>query len=268
MSWHYLHQKKGVYMTSNKLKLKILMIILVLINVVLIVIYAVSMKKDNMNSRLQTYKLGNATIPGYVGVELEYDTDVVSVELIAPSGCKINNENADIYNINEEEKTITILKDTDELGEWLVSFNTRHNDNITYKFINRCSPTLRMTDIELVKVSDYYYLSFIPTMETIDNKTTIRYHVTMQSLNHGFSLDEGEIELNKTAYILFNPKDVAYNGELYTIRVLISEEDETSLSSCQSVNKTILLRLEDKNAPIETDTPAIDKEPTDIKPVD
>lgn len=244
-------------MTSNKLKT--LMIILIVMNLILIIIYAASVKKEKVNSELQTYKLGTATVPGYIGVEMQYDTDIVDIELITPSGKHINKLNVDVCEINEENKTITFLKDTDEMGDWFVSFNTKHNTNINYKFISKYSPTLRMTDIELIKSNNYYYLSFTPMMETTDDITTVKSSVTMQSQKHSFFLDTNEIKLNEPAYILFNPKYNAYNGEMYTIRVSLQIDDESS-NIMQSTNKSIQLRLEDKTSSSESELSETDTE--------
>lgn len=221
-------------------KLKYLIGILITFIIGLVAVFLLLLKSQYYNNTLKLYELGTAEQCGYVGVELVYDNEPVDVELISPSGKHYNKQTVSIYNINTDKRTITVLYDTSELGEWVVSFNEKTNERITYSFINKPSPTLNVTDVNLVKIEDYYYVKFTPVMES-DIYKTCKFTITLSSNNCSFLLDDGNVKLNETTYILFNPKETAYNGDMYSIKIAIQTQDEQ-----QSITKSIQIQLEDK----------------------
>lgn len=221
-------------------KIKWLIAITIILNISLVAICLILMKSQHYNDLPQTYKLGKAEQSGYIGVELTYDKEPVDIELISPTGKRFGKQHTNVYNIDTNKKQMTVLCDTTELGEWTISFNKKTNKHISYVFINKPSPTLNITDVNIVKIKDYYYVKFTPVMET-GTIVTCKYSITLTSTQHSFTLDDGNVKLNETAYILFNPNPLAYNGELYDIKIALQTQDEK-----QSVTKSIQIRLEDK----------------------
>lgn len=220
-------------------KIKVLLFLAISLNVILLTLYFVSKLDTNDNNTKQTYKLGEASQYGYVGVKLTYDKEPVEIEIITPSGTHVYPKYADVYYIDENTKTMVLLKDTDELGEYQVTFNVKSNENINYSFVNEPSPTLRISELRLVKIDKYYYVEFTPYMrlnETDDKNC--KYSITLYNSNKSFVIDVGETAINETAYVLFNPSTHAYTGESYDIRVACQ-----TLDNKQATKRNIQLTL-------------------------
>lgn len=230
-------------------KVKILLILAIVLNIILIILYGITKFDENNNQIKQTYKLGDVTEYGYVGVELTYDKEPVDIELITPSGEHIYPRYADFYSIDETNRVITLLYDTDELGEYQIAFNVKSNTSINYTFINEPSPTLRMSDLRIVKIDNYYYIEFTPYMALDeDDDTTCKYTVTLYNVNKSFVIDSGSVNLNETAYVIFNPNPAAYTGDMYDIRVSCQLNDNS-----QSAKRIMQMRLENNSEILDSE---------------
>lgn len=204
-------------------------------------------KKDNT---LHTYKLGIHNGYGYAGAEIRYDTEPVHVTLITPSGKRLNSSNADIYETDHVQKTITIMEDSEEQGLWQIEMDKRSNRAITYAFVEKPSKTLYIKDTCITEIQGIPYLKFIPVMST-ENTKNCQYSITIQSPRHSFAIAGGKALLNKAAYIKITPPDAAMNGETYQMKLSVKTEDGINSGSDQEI---ITIMLPEKQETIETES--------------
>jgi len=212
-------------MKSNKIIIVILIVFL-LIGSLGALLYFTS--RDTANrEEMQTFSLGEATMPGYIGAEVYYDVEPVDVALTAPNGRVYTRNYASVYTIDPSTKTITILVDCDELGEWKISTNTLRNESIRFKFVNTTSPTLYLTNTAITQEADgRYYIKFCPIM-TVTDDATVNYSIVLNGIDYSYPLSNGTgtTSLNETSYILLNPPANAYDGREYTIRLSVRLPD-------------------------------------------
>lgn len=174
----------------------------------------------------QTYALGEAEEKGYIGVELTYDAEVPDIILRSPSGTIYNKETAHKYDENGVSKTVTMLIDSGETGKWSISFNKGENKSISYKMINKLSPTLYLMDTEITKTGENYYIMFRP-VQYDNTRQTCKYTLTLETDGHTFSLSDGKAKINEPSYIqIIVPKE-AYDKETGNIKITVKSLEQT-----------------------------------------
>lgn len=218
-------------MKSNKIVI-IILIIVTLLGCLSGLLYFTS--KDRANkAQMQTFTLGEATMPGYIGAEVYYDTEPVDVALISPSGRTYTRNYTSVYNIDPTTKTITVLVDCDDLGEWKISTNTLGNKQVKFKFMNTTSPTLYLTNTAITQEDDgRFYVKFCPIMTVIDDES-VNYSLVLNGAGYSYPLTDGNgvTRLNETSYILLNPPENAYDGREYTIHLSVRLPDGSQTRS-------------------------------------
>ena len=238
-------------MKSSKLVIMALIVILLIAGLAGL-LYSTSLDKHNKED-MQTFTHGTATMPGYIGAEVYYDVEPVDVALTSPSGKVYMRDYVSVYSIDPETKTITILHDSDELGEWKITMNTKDNTSVEFKFVNTTSPTLYLTNAAITKEDDgRFYIKFCPIM-TVTTDETVYYNITLNREGYSAPLTDGTCvtRLNDTSYILLNPPANAYDGREYTIRLSIQSADKT-----QSRHKDLKIRLAPAEAIPQSETPS------------
>ena len=200
-------------------------------------------KKDNTS---HIYELGIYTGYGYTGAEIHYDREPVDVTLITPSGKKLKPQYADIYEIDYDTKTITIMEDSNESGLWTIELNKKSNIQVTYSFITKPSDTLYIKNAEITDINGEQYLTFTPVMSTGYTKIC-QYSVTLSNSKHSFAVANGNALLNKTSYVKIIPQNAAMNGETYDLRLAVKAGDGIMKTSDQET-MTVILPEKSENA--------------------
>ncbi|MBO5435361.1 hypothetical protein J6A31_06055 [bacterium] len=178
------------------------------------------------------YSLGETSVFGYVGAKIIYDKEPIDVVLKNSNGDEYDAESADVYEHNADEKTITILVDTDEMCKWFVQFNKKTNSSISYAFVNKMSPTLYIMNTKIITEDGKNYVTFAPVQKT--NLSACRYTISLKSNSRDLKLNTGDAEMNKTAMIEFNPPLDAYNNEIFTVTVkLVTPDGQVAIGECQ-----------------------------------
>ena len=195
-------------------------VLLVLSVVAFISIFSYKHKRNYMNK----YVIGTVTNCGYVGVKLTYDKEPIDLALFDSVGNKYTklSKNA-FYEVNETEKTITLLADSDKIGIWSAEFNTKSNKNITYKLIQTPSETLYIQNPHIIqKDNGNYYLSFSTTLDT-DIKETAVCNLTINKSSFSYGIEKSEeIVLNAETEIPLQFPDHTFTNEDYELRINIS----------------------------------------------
>lgn len=207
---------------------KLLITIGILTAVLIIAVTAVlsSSYNSSSNNIAQTYALGEAGEKGYIGVELQYDAETPEIMLKSPSGSVYNKQTAAKYDDNRTTKTVTMLVDSGETGKWSISFNKGANKSISYKMINKFSPTLYIMGTEITKTGENYYIAFRP-VQYDTARQTCKYALTLEADDHTFSLSDGNAKINDLSYIqIIIPKE-AYEKESGTIKITVRSLEQT-----------------------------------------
>jgi len=208
-------------------------VIIILIVVILLASIGVTcfaMLNNNGDKEImKTYKLGTSEMPGYIGAEVYYDVEPVDVALTSPKGNVYVRDYASVYSIDPDSKTVTILADSSEIGEWKLTMNTKGNKSLKFKFINTTSDSLYLKEASIVKEADgMFYIRFCPTM-TVTTDESVNYTLSLIGENYNNKLSEGVTKLNDTSYIRLDPPEDAYNGKEYTIRITVQTPDGLQL---------------------------------------
>lgn len=217
------------------------------------------------------YHLGEITQPGYVGVKVTYDKEPVDIVLISPDDKTISKNLMSEYNINDKKHIIYAYYDTDKLGEWHVSLNQKRNKFVQYEFLQQPSNTIHIQDINIKEIHGVPHVEFTPLMST-KYSTKCNYSIIIENDHRSFSLDSGEVKLNKKAYITINPPDIAFNDEAYVLTLnvisVINEDGEKTSDHAQI--EIILPKKEISEPEDETDAETSDTDSeqgdTDDKP--
>lgn len=245
-------------MKSNKIVIVILIIVVLMASLAGL-LYFTSKEKAN-SEQMQTFALGEATMPGYIGAEVYYDVEPVDVALTSPDGIVYTRDYASVYTIDPDTKTITILVDSDDLGNWQLTTNTLSNSSVKFKFVNTTSPTLYLTNTSITQEADgRFYIKFCPVMTVTDDES-VNYNIVLNGMNYSCPLTDGTgvTRLNDTSYILLNPPENAYDGREYTIRLAVQLPDGS-----QSRTRDLRVRLTPADAPeLETTTETTPSETT------
>lgn len=134
----------------------------------------------NINNSVSTknemisYSLGNAIHGGRVGVQLKYNVSPPDLVLQSPKGTMYNKTSAESYEIDTENKTITIFAISDETGIWSISFNKKDNTEISYEMLLSSIAGLTLTETDIIRLEDTYYLGFKYKADS-----TVNYHPSM-----------------------------------------------------------------------------------------
>ena len=189
--------------------------------VILIILQSYTSSKNVM----QPYIVGEATKSGYIGIKITYDKEPVDVILCDPTGRKYMPESMDTYyKVNENEKTVVLLADSDKLGIWSAQFNTKSNKKIDYCMIETPSKTLYVTEPSIYIGDDgQYYLKFKTTISETE-ETTAKCNMTLNKSAFSYGLKSADIPLNEEAHVLLQFPDHVFTNEDYRLKININTE--------------------------------------------
>lgn len=204
----------------KKINKCLITILIILIVIVLLFI----LKMTNTNNSTKIYKLGTLSEYGYMGIDLSYDKEPVDITLISPTGKKFDESNCDVYTVDKNNKRITALIDTKEIGQWDVMFDKKFNRAIRYSPVTEASPTLYLTDVKFTEINKKQYISFIPIMSD-KNNTDCKYSITMSNNKKSFDMGSGKAKLNEPSYIEISPNKNAYDETNYTVQITVQTID-------------------------------------------
>ena len=189
--------------------------------VILIILQSYISSKNAM----QPYIVGEATKSGYIGIKITYDKEPVDVILCDPDGRKYMPEAMNTYyKVNEDEKTVVLLADSDKLGIWSAQFNTKSNKKIDYCMIETPSKTLYVTEPSIYIGDDgQYYLKFKTTISETE-ETTAKCNMTLNKSAFSYGLKSADIPLNEEAHVLLQFPDHVFTNEDYRLKINISTE--------------------------------------------
>lgn len=196
--------------------------------VILIILQSYTSSKNAM----QSYIVGEATKSGYIGIKITYDKEPVDVILCDPTGRKYLPESRDAYyKVNEDEKTVVLLADSNKLGIWSAQFNTKSNKKIDYCMIETPSETLYVTEPSIYIGDDgQYYLKFTTTISETE-ETTAKCNMTLNKSAFSYGLKSADILLNEEAHVLLQFPDHVFTNEDYRLKINIStESNQTALA--------------------------------------
>ena len=211
------------------------------------------MQESETNNEMREYSLGQLDQPGYVGVELCYDKEPVDIQLISPQDKVVYPKFADKYIVDEENKKVTILADSDTIGLWKIKFNNKSNTDIKYKFLQEPSPILHVSDLMLYEDGHDTYICFTPFCQEkeelatdtdairIRNKTDEeilnKCQYSMLAYGDGYSipLADDVVDLNKPIMLKLELPDRMYDGAKYRIRVCCMMLDDIDNSDFKEI---------------------------------
>lgn len=239
---------------KDSIRLGIIIAIYSLISICIVLMFFAKMKETSKNNEMHTYSLGQLDQPGYVGVELYYDKEPVNIRLISPKEKTIYSEFAQVYSIDKDNKIMTFLFDSSDVGLWKLEFNNKSNDKISYKFIQGPSPIIHVSDLMVYEDGNDTYICFTPFCEEKEELATdtdaIRYNknlseeeilnkcqYSMLAYSDDFSLplDDAIIDLNKPVMLKLELPDNMYNGKTYRIRVCCMMLDDINNSDFKEI---------------------------------
>ena len=196
--------------------------------VILIILQSYASSKNTM----QSYIVGEATKSGYIGIKITYDKEPVDVILYDPTGRKYLPESKNAYyKVNEDEKTVVLLADSDKLGIWSAQFNTKSNKKIDYCMIETPSKTPYITEPSIYIGDDgQYYLKFTTTISET-KETTAKCNITLNKLAFAYGLKSADIMLNEEAHVLLQFPDHVFTNEDYRLKIKISTESNQTAST-------------------------------------
>lgn len=178
---------------------------------------------NSKNNRMNRYVIGTATDCGYIGVFLTYDTVPVDIVLLDSDGHKyIKNMQNVFYECDEQNKTITLLTDSDNIGIWSADFNTKSNKHIKYSFVQTPSETLYITNPHIVQKDDGNYYLLFETALSNDAENTAICNLTLSKSSFSYGFNKTEIALNTEVEILLQFPDHTFTNENYKLRISLN----------------------------------------------
>ena len=223
-----------------KLKLLIVFLMTVLIGLLALIGYiGIQLVRANLsNEEKNTISLGTNNRVGTIGVELHYDKEPVFISIQSPSGRIYDKPETD-----EEKKIMVIKTETEEKGEWTLTYNQKHNKAVSYRMLIEPSDKLLMDqdafsayiqDNKIVITCEPVYKE--PTDTDIDIKTT--YSVNMDG--NLCVLDTRNIKANTISTEEFEMnegiRDFVKNNDKITVNVATQNPDDFRDENMHSSN--------------------------------
>lgn len=219
-------------------------VLLVLGIVAVISVFSHNAKQNSMNR----YIIGEATDCGYIGIRITYDEEPVDVRIQDPYGRSYSTGSEGVlYEIDKDEKTVTLLADSDKTGVWSAEFNTKSNKDIRYSLLQMPSETLYIVSPVICRKEDgSYCLKFSTTMSD-EQETTAVCNLTLSKASFSYGMDKTDIRLNQETEIPLEFPEHAFTDEYYNLRINLSTE------SGRAANTEIQVHLNEKPAAPETE---------------
>ena len=205
---------------------------------VLCIVAFISVNSYNHKSNfMNRYAIGTADNCGYIGIKLTYDDVPVDLALFDISGHKYTKNSPNVlYELNETEKTITLLADSDELGVWSAEFNTKSNNHITYSLIQTPSETLYIVNPHIIQKDDgFYYLVFSTTLANDTEKLAV-CNLTLSKSSFSYGFNKTEIKLNTETEIQLQFPDHVFTDEDYKLRINLNTPSDKATNTEISIH--------------------------------
>ena len=232
------------------------------------------------------YLLGEAKRQGYIGAEVTYTQDPPEIYLLKPNGKKVTSDVAEVYKIDSKTKTVTILSDSDDLGEWRIGLSD--SKSTSYKFIETPSPTLYVTDTMVYDNKKQIYVSFVPSCmerdvleeqkegedplpmyrnEPIDQlRNKCQYTITVMGNDLAIPVSDGVASVGQTVVSSVNlPGDILkYNGcKIHIAVVMLDNKENRSVRDIMIEVDKPTKELKDKTDTSATETPSVAEDSSD-----
>ena len=232
------------------------------------------------------YLLGEAKRQGYIGAEVTYKQDPPEIYLLKPNGKKVTSDVAEVYKIDSKTKTVTILSDSDDLGEWRIGLSD--SKSTSYKFIETPSPTLYITDTMVYDNKKQIYVSFVPSCmerdvleeqkedekplpmyrnEPIDQlRNKCQYTITVMGNDLAIPVSDGIASVGQTVVSSVNlPGDILkYNGcKIHIAVCMLDNKENRSVKDIMIEVDKPTKELKDKTDTSATDAPSVAEDSSD-----
>ena len=232
------------------------------------------------------YLLGEAKRQGYIGAEVTYTQDPPEIYLLKPNGKKVTSDVAEVYKIDSKTKTVTILSDSDDLGEWRIGLSD--SKSTSYKFIETPSPTLYVTDTMVYDNKKQIYVSFVPSCmerdvleeqkegedplpmyrnEPIDQlRNKCQYTITVMGNDLAIPVSDGVASVGQTVVSSVNlPGDILkYNGcKIHIAVVMLDNKENRSVRDIMIEVDKPTKELKDKTDTSATEAPSVAEDSSD-----
>lgn len=202
---------KEEYYKPNTKKATALSVALAVFSILVFVLFsALSMKasdKRMMSREMTTDLLCTTETPCRIILDARSDKEPVNLEIISPSGVVIKERDMEKLDVSDNGLSKTLALYSEEMGDWLLSYDRRMNNSISFSVKQEYTNQISIQDMELEqgKLTGAYYLKFTPVYKDgSDTETTVHCSVTMEkqpSAERAGMAYIGEVTLNKAARV-------------------------------------------------------------------
>lgn len=185
--------------------------------------------KRMVSREMTTDLLCTTETPCRIILEAHSDKEPVNLEIISPSGSIIKERDMEKINTSEDGLTKTLAIYSEEMGDWLLSYDRRMNSSISFSVKQEYTEQISIQNMELEqgKLTGAYYLKFTPVYKDgTDTETPLHCSVTMEkqpTAEKAGMAYIGEVVMNKTARVQLDTSNFP-TGE-YKIMVSANIQD-------------------------------------------
>lgn len=203
--------KKEEYYKPDTRKATALAVALAMLSVLLFAGFSLlSMEASDrrMGSReMVTDLLCTTETPCRIILEAHSDKEPVNLEIMSPSGNVIKERDMEKIDSSDDglEKTLAVY--SEEMGDWLLSYDRRMNNSISFSVKQEYTGQVSIQDVKLEQGqrTGTYYLKFTPVYrDGSDTETMLHCSVTMELLpvaKRAGMAYIGEVTMNRTARV-------------------------------------------------------------------
>lgn len=203
--------KKEEYYKPDTRKATVLAVALAVLSVLLFCGFStLSMKASDkrMGSReMVTDLLCTTETPCRIILEARSDREPVNLEIVSPSGDTIKERDMELIDKSNDGLSKTLAIYSEEMGDWLLSYNRRMNNSISFSVKQEYTERVSIQDMDLEQGqhTGAYYLKFTPVYKDgSDTETMLNCSVTMEMLptaERAGMAYIGEVAMNRTARV-------------------------------------------------------------------
>lgn len=182
-------------------------------------------------NHMNIYQLGEAKTCGYIGIKITYDMEPVDIILYDPDGNEYTKDaRSALYEVDEKNKAVSLLIDSDKLGQWSAKFNTKSNKKLDYCMMETPSDTPYMSTpyIHIGDDGQYYLTLTVSVSETEAEPETVQCSLTLSKTSFSYNLGIVDIPANEETDVLLNFPDHVFTDEDYRLQINICTKSNMS----------------------------------------
>lgn len=203
--------KKEEYYRPNTRKATALAVALTVLSILIFCGFSalslMASDKRMISREMTTDLLCTTETPCRIILEAHSDKEPVNLEIVSPSGNIVKERDMEKVSVSDDGLSKTLALYSEEMGDWLLSYDRRMNNSISFSVKQEYTDQISIQDMELEqgKLTGAYYLKFTPIYKDgTDTETMLHCSVAMEktpSAERAAIAYIGEVAMNKTARV-------------------------------------------------------------------